>query len=283
MTQKLEKLRQEKNEEVLDYLEFVKVSATDGTYFKDALNWYFFRYVLPICDRTLLIFGALIAAVVAFFLIQMIRSAFPLREQIPVFVKARDQGSVFPNLFPIKKLGYMDKTEGLPTVDEAVIQYLLAKYVVHREEYDFSQADIDKVNTKFTQVRNTSSAEVYRNFQLLMSKDNPSSPIQHFGHNIVRNIYVDSITLEKERAKDFSGKAKNFLLNKLPSKADIRFTAITTISSARMEKTENITERYLARVSFDFDPIGYNDKGRIKFVVRQYDLFRIEDKNPQKP
>ena len=78
MEQKLEEIKNESREEADEYFDFIKKSVDDGSYFKDAVNWYFFRYVTPICDRTLLIFGAMIAFVVLFFLIQMVRSDFPL-------------------------------------------------------------------------------------------------------------------------------------------------------------------------------------------------------------
>lgn len=83
MKNNIEKIKKENPEQAEAYLSFIKAGVEDGSYFKDALSWYFFRYVRAICDRTLLIFGAIVAAVIFFFLIQMIEGAFPLVQHVP--------------------------------------------------------------------------------------------------------------------------------------------------------------------------------------------------------
>lgn len=277
MEQRLEELRKENNEEAAEYFQFIKSSVNDGSYFKDALNWYFFRYLTPICDRTLLIFGAIIAAVVFYFLLQMIQGAFPLVERIPVFVSAKDQASTFPSIVPLKpKKGTLNYDPAIATVDEAIAKYLLGIYVDDRESYDFSKAEIEDVNRKFARVRNVSSATEYKAFQLTMSKDNPASPIHSFGQNVQRVITIDSVRLIKKEPQDFASKARNFLSNKIPTEAEVRFTAVTRPVVSEESEMKSQKEQYVAKINFEFEGAKKDEKGVLKFSVNSYKLFKVK-------
>ncbi len=273
--QDIEEIIIETEEEKEEYLKFIKSSVEDGVYFKDALNWYFFRYVTPICDRTLLIFGAIIASVVLFFLYQMIDSALPLVEKVPVFVAAQDQSVSFPNIITLKpKKGEDGYDQEIKTVDEAVIKYLLTVYIKDRESYDFSKAEAEDVNRKFNRLKNLSSAEEYRNFQLIMSPDNPESPIKNFGQPVNKFANVESVRFIRKEAAGFANQAKIFLSNQIPSEAEVRFSTVLKTASDQGAKEEK--ERYLAKVKFDFESVKKDQKGSIKFTVNSYKLFKIK-------
>jgi type IV secretory pathway component VirB8 len=277
MEQKLEEIKNENQEEADNYFQFIKASVADGSYFKDALNWYFFRYVTPICDRTLLIFGAIVACVVLFFLVQMVRSAFPLVQEAPIFIRARDQSLYFPNLVDLKpKKGKAGYDSEIFTVDEAVAKYLLSSYVQEREGYDFSKAEVEDVNRKFNHVRNLSSANEYKAFQLVMSKDNPGSPINQFGQDVSKSVKIDSVKLVKKEAIDFADMAKDYLSYKLPSEAEVRFTAITKTTDEESEKMEEEKERYIAKINFTFDGIKKGEAGTLGFTVNSYKLYKVK-------
>ncbi len=263
-------------EENNEYFNFIKSSVEDGSYFKDGLNWYFFRYVTPICDRTLLIFGAIVAAVVLFSLVQMVKSAFPLVEKIPIFISAQDQSVSFPNLINLKpKKGKKDYDQKIETVDEAVLKYLIITYVKNREGYDFSKAEVDDVNEKFNRIRNTSSSDEYGLFQSLMSKNNPNSPIKDFGQNVKKSIKIESIQLIKDRPQNFANQAREFLLNKIPTQAQVYFVATTKREASNSEIKEE-SERYVAKISFVFDGVKKDNKSPLKFLVKKYKLFIIK-------
>jgi type IV secretory pathway component VirB8 len=275
MNKKTEEFQIETNEEKAEYLQFVKTSAEDGTYFKDALDWYFFRYVTPICDRTLLIFGSIIASVVLFFLVKMINLAYPLVEKVPVFIAAKDQSIYFPNIVPLKpKKGKENFDQELKTVDEAIAKYMLSVYVKERESYDFSKAETDKVNQKFNRIKNLSTSDEYRNFQLIMSPENPNSPIKDFGNLVVKRVKIESVKFVRKEAKGFSNQAREFLSVKIPTEAEVRFSTSLKTSTENSVKEEN--ERYLAKISFALEGINKNEKGAIKFIVNSYKLFKIK-------
>lgn len=277
MEQKLEEITKESQEEADEYFKFIKSSVANGSYFKDAVNWYFFRYVTPICDRTMLIFGAILAAVVLYFLVQMVQSAFPLVEEVPVFIRAQDQSVSFPNLVALKpRKGHAGYDPSVKTVDEAIAKYLLETYVQDREGFDFSKAEIADVNNKFNRVRNTSSAAEYRIFQLIMSKDNPDSPINHFGQPVSKIVEIESVKLVKNEPKNFASKAREYLINKIPTEAEVRFSTVTIIKSVERSTPEEIRDRYIVKVTFAFDGVSKEGRGMLNFNVNGYKLYKVK-------
>jgi type IV secretory pathway component VirB8 len=277
MEKRLSELAKENNEEAKEYFDFIKNSTKDGSYFKDALDWYLFRYVSPICDRTILIFGAIVAAVVLYFLIQLVESAFPLVVEEPIYIRSYDQTQHFPNLVPLKpKKGQEGYDPEIKTVDEAYAKYLLSFYVKDREGYDFSKAEIEDVNKKFNHMRNLSSANEYRNFQAVMSKENPNSPIRNFGLNVTKTVEVDSVKFLRTEGTDFQSKARIYLSNQIPTDAEIRFTVITkTVNEDQETRAEK--ERYLAKINFTFDGINKDAKnGPLNFAVNTYTLYKVK-------
>jgi len=267
------------DEEQREYNEAIREAVADGSYFEDALNWYFFRYVTAVCDRTLLIFGAIIAAVVLYCLVVMLQNAFPLVVKEPIFIRAHDQSVYFPNLVHLKpkklEKGFDPEVR---TVDEAVAKYLLGVYVNDREAYNFSKAEIDDVNRKFNRIRNTSSDQQYQAFQLEMSKDNPNSPLLNFGQNVAKSVEVESVRFIRDEKEGFTNKALEYLTIQIPTQAEVRFVATTSRVDENGE-TKSQKERYLAKIGFRFDGISKGESGQrnvIKFVVNDYQLFKIK-------
>ena len=277
MEKRLSELAKENSEEAAEYFQFIKSSTRDRSYFNDALDWYLFRYIAPICDRTLLIFGAMIAAVVLYFLIQLVEGAFPLVVKDPIFIRAKDQSREFPNLIQLKpKRGNVGYDPEIRTADESFAKYLLSYYVKNREGYDFSEAEIEEVNKKFNRIRNLSSASEYRNFQTVMNKDNPNSPIRNFGLDVTKTIEIDSIKFTRNDPKDFATQAREYLSTKIPTEVEIRFTAtIKTKNSDEEIKAEK--ERYLAKINFTFAGIDKGvTNGTVKFAINGYTLYKIK-------
>ena len=271
MEQKPNELAPEDKEKLAEYFDFVKTSASEGTYFKDALDWYLFRYVNPLCDRTVMVFIAGIAAVAMFFLIHIINNTFPLVEKVPIVVRAKDQTVSFPFIRELKN----HQAKSVDTVDEAIAKYLLAVYVNDREGYDYRKSKVDDVNQKFNHIKNTSSFNEYKNFQAVMSKDNPDSPLNNFGQNVYRTIENPVVTLIASEQQDYYSKLKNFFVIRMPSEAEIRFVAVTkTLDDNNNVKNERVN--YLAKIKFDFSGADRKAKsGVINFSVTSYKLYRV--------
>lgn len=271
MEQKPQNLSQEEQEQMAEYHNFVKESAMDGSYFKDALDWYLLRYVSPLCDRTAMIFVSVVGALSLFLLVQIIDGLFPLVEKVPIVIRSKDQSLYTPFVKPLKSA--QDKTI---TVDDAIAQYLLAIYVKDREGYDFRRSEVDDINRKFNRIRNTSSFNEYKNFQLFMSKDNADSPLNQFGHNIFRTVEVQNVTFAKEQKQDYYLALKNFFTAKLPSEAEVRFVTIThSFDDSNNEKIEKTN--YLAKIKFNFSGADRKAKtGIMNFTVNSYKLYKVK-------
>lgn len=255
-----------------EYLDAVKDSVKNGSYFEDALDWYFFSYVRPIHERTTLIFASILSIFVVVLVVQMILSALPLVERVPVVTAAKDQTEYYSKLIPLRKEG-----EKEVHVDELVLRYLAQEYVINREAHDYRDASIEKINTKFDRIRNTSSAEEYRNFQLFMSKDNPDSPIKYFGQNAYKDVVIDSVVVVKnQQQQDLLSQARDFFKNIIPQEAEVRFTVTTKIKDQ-----PDLKEKFLVKMSFNFSPVqrldGNSKTDRfLKFIVTKYQVFKIK-------
>lgn len=263
---------EENHDEEKEYYDFVKKSVEEGSYFEDSFNWYCLRYVGPLCERTILIIAALISIVVLFYIYGLVRMMFPLVQTFPITIKAKDQSLYFPHLVSLE---LKDENKNSITVDEAIAKYLLSVYIKDRESYDYSKGEIAEVNAKFNRLKNTSSSAEYKKFQLFMSDSNRNSPIYSFGKNIMRKVEVNSITFPIANSDNLVKKAKDFLNIRIPTEAEINFTA-TTISSVE-DEVKKVNETFVAKVRFSLIPISKGEKGKsINFMVNDYQLFKVQ-------
>ncbi len=249
---------------------FIKESANDGSYFKDAHDWYFFRYVSPLCDRTLMIFVAIVGAISLFFLIQIIDGLFPLVQKVPIAIAAKDQSIYTPFVKSLRN------AKDDSTVDTSIAKYLLSVYINDRESYDYRDSNVESVNKKFRRIRNTSSFNEYKNFQFFMGKDNPDSPLNDFGREAYRTVEVKSVTLLKNQNENYYSLLRNFFLSAEPSEAEVRF--VVTTHRTNDEEVENVEKiNYLAKVKFTFGGVDRRAKtGILNFSITSYKLYKIK-------
>ena len=257
-------------EEQQEYNEFIKESVADGSYFKDARDWYLLRYVQPICERTILFFIAAITGFISYALVIIIINALPIKQQVAVIVRPKDQSLYFP---VIKKL--KDSVD-IQNIDEAVAKYLLTEYIKKREGYDFRKSSIENLNNQLNYIRNNSSAQEYRYFQGFLNKDNPDSPILYFGKDFQRLVDVEKVTFTQKVIDNLYDQAKYFVASETPANAEIRYTVITKINSMT-----TATQKLLVKISFKFSGVntakGENLKNsNLEFVVTSYKTYKIK-------
>ena len=65
-----------------DYKESIRCSIDDGSYFKDAFNWYADSYLKPIVDRTFFIFMSIMGIFIVYNVVLMIFMLLPLKQDI---------------------------------------------------------------------------------------------------------------------------------------------------------------------------------------------------------
>ncbi len=262
----------QQQEQLEEYFDFVKKSVDDGSYFKDALDWYMLRYVNPVVDRTFMAIVSIFAAVSLYFLVQIISNTFPLVEEVPVVIRDYDASVYRPVISELRD----PKDQSIKNVDEAVAKYLLSIYVDDRESFDFRASEVSDVNIKFNRIKNNSSYSEYKNFQNFMSRDNASSPINNFGRNIYRTTKIESVDFLRNSPKNQYEKLKWLFGSKIPTEVEIKFKTEThSFDENSVEKIES--ENYLAKMQFSFAGLDREAKsGVLNFVVNEYKLYKIK-------
>jgi type IV secretory pathway component VirB8 len=260
------------------YNEFIKENITSGQFFKDGRDWYIFRYVNPICDRTTLIIGALILLITIYLIKNIVDSMFPLVISQPIFVSPRDPTIYQTKIVKLKpRKGEADFDQEVQTVDEAIIKYLLLVYIKDRESFDFSKGETDVVNKKFNRIKTNSTFREYKNFQSIMSKENKDSPIHFFGKNVVKKIFFRSIAFKRKEGRNMFEKALFYIANSAPLEAEVTFlTEVKSIDD--LGQIEKKYQTYLAKIKYDYTPVYKNDKQpSVAFNVNQYILYKVKD------
>lgn len=268
-------------QETLEYQKFIKESVANGSYFNDSVDWYLFRYVKPVSDRSMLFCIILIIGFIFYLIKSMLDVAYPAghnRLKLPIvisqplFIDFVDQGKYQPNLLPLKKTNINKNL----TTDQIIINHFLSFFVKNFEEFDYSSANLTLVNEKTDLVRNMSSYQVYTQFQKMMEKSTPNSPMLYFGKNYSRTININNIEFLYPQKKSGLKENIDHLLKKIiiqvkpevPDSAIISFSdTVKTIDEFKRIKTINNNYRYW--IKFKYSPISKYDKN-FNFTILKY-------------
>lgn len=255
------------DQEQKEYNDFIKSSVADGTFFRDARDWYIFRYVEPICQRTILFFANVIAALITYILIITISNALPMKEEKAIVIRSSDQSRYFPVIKPLR-----DSVE-LKSVDEAVLKYIVTNYVKKREDFDLRKTSIEILNNQMNYVRNNSVVQEYKDFQNFLNRENSDSPLIYFGKDFQRSVEVESVEFINKDIASLADQAKYFVTSEVPQSANVRFNVTIKINSVATS-----SQKYLAKINFKFSGIGSKNNGdqRLDFLVTSYKIFKIK-------
>ena len=254
------------SEQQKEYNQFIKETVTDGSYFEDAKDWYIFRYVYPICERTILFFIAIFASFIAYILIVTIIESLPMKQDVAIMIRPKDQSRYLPVIKSLK-----DSIE-LRNIDEAVTKYLLVNYIQKREGFDFRQNNLEDLNDQLNYIKNNSSIQEYKKFQRFLSKSNKNSPINYFGKDFQRIVDIESVSFVRDQ-DNFVNKARDFIEVKIPKEVKIKYRIITKINSKNV-----LSKKYLVKIKFKFSGINTNktSKSKLDFIVNEYKIYRIK-------
>ncbi len=267
------------NNDKAEHFMQIKSKIDNGSYFKDALDWYFFRYLSPICDRTLLLVSTIILVIVIHLLLEMIKNTYPLTEEFPIFYESLDQSIYSPKLVQLKTAKIsndLNEDDRKLNVDESVAKYLISKYIKEREEFNFKEAEISTVNNKFRKIKSLSTLQEYKKFQAFMNKDNPLSPLIFFGKNVERKVEIESFKYIRKVPKNFAQKAKEYIAASMPNKAEVKFSTQTIKFNVENGEIIKKKEMFVVRIGFFFAAIDKNNKGDLEFIVNDYQLYRVK-------
>jgi type IV secretory pathway component VirB8 len=247
-----------------EYNEFIRESVANGSYFRDAQDWYIFRYVYPTCERTILFFVAIFSGIIAYILFITAIESFPIKQEVPIIVYPKNQSKYFS---VIKKLNDSVK---LQNIDQAVSKYLLTQYIKKREGFNFRKTNLEALSNQLNYVKNNSSMPEYKKFQNFLNRDNIDSPINYFGKDFQRIVHIESVLFIKSYKLTLVDKARDFIKTDIPSSADIRYRITTKINSIDV-----LNERYLVKVKFNFSGVDVKSNLAPNFLVNEYELFKI--------
>lgn len=234
----------------------------DGRYFSDAREWYSLRYLMPVPERSLLIFITALSLVAGMVAVWTSYSMFPVVRSYEVIVKVDDS---LEHYSVIQRL-----TEENLTTRQSIAKYLLEDYVKVRESYDYTN-----FQPQFLRMKEASSKKVYREFENEMSTSNPNSRTVNLGKYTTRDVTILSFAFAEE--------------GRYTEKAAVIFE--TTVIGRKGEKS---VERWGAHISYtmeDIDKIikrrkekemGDNtsssdgsDNDRLEFYVTNYKVQKL--------
>lgn len=171
----------------------------DGSYFKDAQNWYSGKYLYPVAERAMMF---LFASATIFALIPiatLVKTSVQSDNSVPVPIIVEDSTSHQAIISPLAKNG--------ETAQEAVAKYLISDYVKARENYSYNvMGNNDERRMLIKKIKSSSAKSVLDEYNNYMSEANPYSPLVKYKDHTKRVIDIVSVQfIDKDKA---SGKAK---------------------------------------------------------------------------
>lgn len=157
----------------------------DGSYFEDAREWYFHKYVFPITEHAFTFLATLFTLLMAALIIFNIRTIISVPERIPFIVYTPDSLNKFSLIQPLSSKNILPQ--------QAVAHYLITDYVRTREEFIPSKMSIKYYPTLVKKIKSSSSKAVLNEFKNYMSNINPYSPFVRYHDGTVRTIVIQKL------------------------------------------------------------------------------------------
>lgn len=217
----------------------------DGSYFEDAIDWYFQKYVSPIAERALVFIGAGFSLLMISLVGMNIRTLISVPERIPFVVYTPDSLNNFSLIQPLA-------TKDI-SPQQAVAQYLISDYVRSREEFIPSKMDTKHYPALVKKIKSSSSKSVLNEFKGYMSNVNPYSPFVRYHDGVVRTITVKKL---------------EFLTSDLTAgKATVQFEAIET--GKEQQENRSTWEAMIHYRLPDIENIA-RTQAPLRFLVKYY-------------
>lgn len=213
-------------------------------YFKDARNWYNWKYILPLTHRVWSLYLLLAAGIMLVALVININNLLPIKERLTYGVRVvsdTNQGETQAQVIEMKNFS------GVGGPNKFIATNLIRNYVDSREIYDYQ--DIKK---QFSYIQNSSTRMVFKKYHSYMSVNNPDSPVMRYQQYAIRKINIDDVRFISD------------------NRALVKFVSIAKDSNGKI--FENLS--WEAKIGFNMGEVGKKVKSgsRFKFVVTDYKL-----------
>lgn len=224
--------------------ENIKEYIESKQYFKDARDWYNWKYMLPMTHRVWTFYVALAVFIVLLSLIMNINKLLPIKERLTYGINVvSDIRMGETQAKVIEMAGF----EGVNAPHRFIASNLIRNYVEVRENFVYGQ-----IKKQYNYVKESSTRLVFKRYYNFMSVNNPDSPIMRYQQFATRNININDI---------------KFLSNR---KAKVRFVSrAVDINSKEFEKLY-----WEADISFNMSKVGRRvpTGTKFKFTVTDYKL-----------
>jgi type IV secretory pathway component VirB8 len=165
----------------------IKVMVKDGSYFRDALEWYTSKYIFPFTLRASILVLSAILLIGLLISVDAAKTSF-VSMKLPFPIYAKDQVNYFSI---IKPLAYKNDS-----LDMAISRYFIRKYVELRESYNFVDFSEGNEELTFNKVKALSSHQVYDGYKSYIDPDaNSDSPIIKYKNQIERVITIKDVKI----------------------------------------------------------------------------------------
>jgi type IV secretory pathway component VirB8 len=221
----------------LNLQEYIK----SGDYFKDALEWYYHRYIQLISHILLLLIMAILVALSFITLALNTKNLFPYLIEIDYALKINSPET--------KKISIVRSSNVTSQANLELAEIFLRRYVHMRESYNYAT-----LHKQSNYLRNTSTRVVFKNFSNNVSITSPNSLVAKYTDAVTREVKIISC---------------NYLSD---NKASIRFQASTKTTENKVI-SEDMME---AIITFSLDQFTkLPDGAPFNFLVSEYEVQQI--------
>lgn len=219
----------------------------NGTYYKEAWDWYAFKYIYPVSQRSFFIFITIAAVLVTIAAVTSLYNFYPLRVKVPVAIDNPDMTQDYSRLVRVQVPENGD-------TDMPIVEYLAQRYVEHVEGYAFGTFD---KHLQF--LKQFSSPPLYAEIEKRYDIRNLDSLVLKFRDHTKRDVKI--LSYEVERGEGFSP------TNEIPKDVvvkDVPFRAYITFEATETNFTGITSRKWQATVDLTMSPIIF-DKQNKKF------------------
>lgn len=170
----------------------------NGSYFKEAHNWYAGKYIYPETERSMMLLFAITALLALIPIVILLKTTAEANNKVPFPIPVSNLTETIPVITPL--------TQKDESPQEAVAKYLISDYIKSREEYIYSAMNGDKLKRLLKKIKSSSAKSVLNEYVSYMSERNPYSPLVRYKDHTNRYITIKSISFSD--TDQTSGKAR---------------------------------------------------------------------------
>lgn len=233
----------------------------EGRYFSDAREWYSLRYLMPVPERSLLIFITILSLIAGMVAVWTSYSMFPVIRAYEVIVKVDDS---LDHYSVIKRLA-----EPNLTTRQSIAKYLLQDYVITRESYDYQN-----FGPQFARMKEASSKKVYREFEHNMSTANPNSLTVNYGKYTTRSVKILSFAFAEE-GRYTEKAAVIFETTVVGRKGETSVERWGAHITYTLEDINKVIQERKARKAVGKENSGNPEDNRLEFIVTNYNVQKL--------